>query len=237
MRYIVLDTETTGLRVKEGHRVIEIGCVTLVDRKLNGEQFHRYINPQRGCDPEALKVHGLEESFLSTQPLFKEIIDEFLAFVKGACLIIHNAPFDIAFLNRELQLAGNYGAIKDYCTVLDTLVEARLLHGGQGNSLDDLCKRYKVDNSRRDLHGALVGVHLLAQVYLRMTSRQNSLWGDDNPLVSQINAVPSLASKPSQGCSPVIYATDTELVAHKAQLAAIEKTTGYCLWQVEEHEH
>ena len=177
MRQIVLDTETTGLEPSQGHRVIEIGCVELEQRKLTGNHYHQYINPEREVEQGALDVHGISNEFLSEKPLFITVVDDFLDYIKGAELVIHNAPFDVGFLNHELKIAGqvqgkSYGTINDYCTVLDTLEVARKKHPGQKNSLDALCKRYMVDNSQRDLHGALLDSEILADVYLLMTGGQ-----------------------------------------------------------------
>ena len=176
MRQIVLDTETTGLEPKQGHKIIEIGCVEMINRKLTGNHFHVYINPQREVEEEAIEVHGITNEFLSDKPLFENIADDFLDYVKGAELVIHNAPFDIGFLDHELNLLdGSSGTMTDYCTVLDTLVLARQMHPGQKNSLDALCKRYFIDNSRRELHGALLDSEILAEVYLGMTGGQTDL--------------------------------------------------------------
>ena len=176
MRQIVLDTETTGLEPAAGHRVIEIGCVEIVNRRPTQNRFHRYINPEREVDRGALEVHGIENEFLATQPKFAEVAHEFLEFVKGAELVIHNADFDVEFLNHELRrLPAVPGEIRDCCGVLDTLALARRLHPGQRNSLDALAKRYSVDNSKRELHGALLDAQILADIYLAMTGGQVSL--------------------------------------------------------------
>ena len=176
MRQVVLDTETTGLDPKHGHRVIEVGCVEIENRKLTGRHFHRYLNPQRDIDEAALEVHGLTRAFLSNKPLFKQIEEEFIEFVKGAELIIHNAPFDVGFLDNELKLCkSSHAGMASFCGVLDTLLLARKKHPGQRNSLDALCKRYDIDNTQRQLHGALLDAEILADVYLTMTSGQSSL--------------------------------------------------------------
>ena len=186
MRQIVLDTETTGLEVSQGHRIIEIGCVELVNRKLTGNHYHQYINPQREIDQGAIEVHGITNDFLADKPAFAGNRGEFLEFVRGAELVIHNAPFDLGFLNSELQRlpASVADVLKDLCTVTDTLVMARAKHPGQRNSLDALCQRYQVDNSQRDLHGALLDAEILADVYLAMTGGQTALQlsdsGNDN---------------------------------------------------------
>src|SRR5271156_318880 len=175
MRQVVLDTETTGLEVEQNHRVIEIGCVELINRRLTGRSFHQYLNPERDIDEGAEQVHGLTRERLAKEPTFLQIHGEFLEFVKDAELIIHNAPFDVAFLNAELARLGAAPAITELCKILDTLPLARQMHPGQRNSLDALCKRYSVDNSRRDYHGALLDARLLAEVYLAMTGGQANL--------------------------------------------------------------
>jgi DNA polymerase-3 subunit epsilon len=176
MRQVVLDTETTGLEAAAGHRIIEIGCVELVNRRYTKKTFHRYVNPQRAVDAGALEVHGIDDEFLSTQPPFADIAEDFVEFVNGAELIIHNADFDVDFINHELRrLDGETKDIRERCGVLDTLAMARRLHPGQRNNLDALAKRYEVDNSKRDLHGALLDAQILAEVYLSMTGGQVSL--------------------------------------------------------------
>jgi DNA polymerase-3 subunit epsilon len=176
MRQIVLDTETTGLSTAQGHRIIEIGCIEMVNRRLTGREFHRFLNPERDIDEGAEAVHGISREQLETEPCFHEIVDEFLEFVKDAELVIHNAEFDVGFLEHELQLMKHpQPQITDHCLVLDTLSLAREIHPGQRNSLDALCKRYEVDASKRDVHGALIDSELLARVYLAMTGGQSSL--------------------------------------------------------------
>ena len=176
MRQIVLDTETTGLETSQDHRIIEIGCVELVNRKLTGKHYHQYINPQRKVDEGAMQVHGITDEFLEDKPLFENIIGEFLAFVGDAELVIHNAPFDVGFIDHELsKLPKQPKSITDLCSVVDTLALARNKHPGQRNNLDALCKRYAVDNSQRDLHGALLDAEILADVYLVMTGGQVNL--------------------------------------------------------------
>ncbi|MCP3674830.1 MAG: DNA polymerase III subunit epsilon, partial [Gammaproteobacteria bacterium] len=167
MRQIVLDTETTGLEPKQGHRIIEIGCVEMIDRKLTGNHYHQYINPQRAVDEGAIEVHGISNEFLADKPLFIDIVDDFLQYINGAELVIHNASFDVGFINNELLLAekessNSYEHVADICTILDTLSMARKLHPGQKNNLDALCRRYGTDNSHRDLHGALLDAEILA---------------------------------------------------------------------------
>lgn len=175
-RQILLDTETTGLDPASGHRVIEIGAVEMIERRVTGSQFHRYLNPQRVVEEQAVAIHGLNNAFLADKPLFADVFEEFLAFIDGAELIIHNAPFDVKFLDNELRLVGCAPAtIGSRATITDTLALARSMHPGQKNSLDALCKRYKVVNSHRTLHGALLDATILAQVYLAMTGGQKSL--------------------------------------------------------------
>ncbi len=189
-RQLVLDTETTGLDPKQGHRIIEIGCIEIINRRVTGQYYHQYINPEREIDIEAQRVHGLSSEFLADKPSFSTIVDEFLEYVGDAELIIHNAPFDIGFINHELRLLRRgLTKIHDRCQIIDTLALARSMHPGQRNSLDALCKRYEVDNSNRNLHGALVDANLLAFTYLAMTSGQENLFAeqmeakvtDDNP--------------------------------------------------------
>ena len=174
MRQIVLDTETTGLELADGHRIIEIGCIELVHRRATGRHWHRYLKPGREVDPGALAVHGITNEFLAAQPAFAEVAAEFLAFVDGAELVIHNAEFDVGFLDAELAASGIAGAIVDRCRVLDTLALARRMHPGQRNNLDALCKRLNVDASHRRYHGALLDAHLLVEVYLAMTAGQGA---------------------------------------------------------------
>ncbi|WP_226704365.1 DNA polymerase III subunit epsilon [Microbulbifer elongatus] len=177
MRQIVLDTETTGLDPKSGHRIIEIGCVELINRKLTGKHYHQYINPEREVDDGAIEVHGITNEFLADKPVFSQIADEFMTFCDGAELVIHNAPFDVGFIDAELKRLGSprWQAVAAHCGVLDTLTLAREKHPGQKNNLDALCKRYFVDNSQRDLHGALLDAEILADVYLLMTGGQTDL--------------------------------------------------------------
>lgn len=235
MRQIILDTETTGLEPKEGHRIIEIGGVELINRRRTGQTFHCYLNPERQVDEGALKVHGLSNEFLSDKPRFVEVAEEFLAFIREAELVIHNAPFDVGFLDHELSLLGSqWGKVSLYCQVLDTLVLARQRHPGQKNSLDALCKRYGVDNSRRDLHGALLDAEILAGVYLAMTGGQASLslrgYGgeDSQSQPGEGKYRPVAAKRPPL---KVVRASEEERSAHQARLAAIDKVSGgACLW-------
>lgn len=235
MRQIVLDTETTGLEVSQGHRIIEIGCVELVNRKLTGNHYHQYVNPQREIDQGAIEVHGITTDFLADKPTFDAVAEAFLEFVSGAQLVIHNAPFDMGFLNSELQrLPAGGRELEDICTVIDTLVMARSKHPGQRNSLDALCQRYDVDNSQRDLHGALLDAEILADVYLAMTGGQTSLQlsdvqsdHDGQAGAGQIRRLP-----PGRCALPIITPTTEELAAHEIQIEAIAASSGGAvLWR------
>lgn len=233
MRQIVLDTETTGLEPEQGHRVIEIGCVELLNRRLTGQHFHQYVRADRKSDPAAFAVHGISDEVLADKPPFEEIAEEFLGFIAGAELIIHNAPFDVGFLNHELaRLAIERPQIESHCTVLDTLALARDLHPGQRNNLDALCKRYAVDNSARDLHGALLDAEILAEVYLAMTGGQAILdLSADTPTKAAM-ARKRGGDGAARGPLPVIRATDQELAAHDERLRAIDQASnGACLWR------
>jgi DNA polymerase III subunit epsilon len=233
MRQIILDTETTGIGPEQGHRVIEIGCVELIDRKLTGKHYHVYLNPQRDVDEGAFRVHGISTEFLKDKPLFADVVSEFLQFVGGAELIIHNAPFDVGFLNSELKHVKWQKKLEEYCDILDTLVMARDKHPGQRNSLDALCKRYDIDNSNRQLHGALLDAEILAFVYLAMTGGQASLFSEvetvtnkDNVTVKEIAAL-HLAN-------PVILSPDEEeLNQHQSFVAFLEKKSGVNYWKEE----
>ena len=236
MRQIVLDTETTGLEVGQGHRIIEIGCVELVNRKLTGNHYHCYINPEREVEQGAIEVHGITDQFLSDKPVFSLVAQDFIDFVGSAELVIHNAPFDIGFLNSELlRLERGYSPLDHICGVIDTLIMARRKHPGQRNSLDALCQRYGVDNSQRDLHGALLDAEILADVYLTMTGGQTTLQlsdiaANDNDTGSgggQIRRLPE-----SREPLPVISAAADEILAHEAQLDMIAgKSEGRVLWR------
>lgn len=232
MRQIVLDTETTGLDPQQGHRVIEIGCVEIENRRLTGQHFHYYLNPDREIDEAAIEVHGLTRSFLADKPRFQQIENEFLQFVRGAELVIHNAPFDIGFLNAELgKTSSEIDTMESICSVLDTLQLAREKHPGQRNNLDALCKRYEVDNTQRQLHGALLDAEILADVYLVMTSGQSSLSlrEDSDQQRKRQQGVRRL--DPNRPALPVIAATEAELAEHRARLRAIdEESQDGCLW-------
>ncbi len=235
MRQIILDTETTGLEPSQGHRIIEIGCVEVVNRKLTGNHYHQYIQPEREIDEQAIEVHGITPEFLKDKPVFADISDEFMAFVDGGQLVIHNAPFDIGFIDHELKLLNNhYQSIKDHCSVIDTLVMAREKHPGQKNNLDALCKRYMVDNSQRDLHGALLDAEILADVYLMMTGGQTALLLDDNDNSSgnsQAESGEVIRRLTKKFNTPVINASSDELESHRAKLEVIKKASGgQCLW-------
>ncbi len=233
-RQIVLDTETTGLEPAQGHRIIEIGCVEMVNRRLTGRTFHQYVQPDREIDEGAVEVHGITNEFLADKPRFEDIAEDFLAFVEGAELVIHNAPFDVGFLDAEFaRLGARWGRIGDHCEVLDTLELARRLHPGQKNSLDALCKRYGVDNSGRELHGALLDAEILADVYLAMTGGQValSLEGDTGEGVEGSGGAQAIRRLPDDRPPlKVLRATADELAAHQRRLEALEKAAGSCLW-------
>lgn len=232
MRQIILDTETTGLDPNLGHRIIEIAGVELVNRRLTGNHFHRYINPERDSEEAALQVHGLTTEFLKDKPKFKEIASELLDYISGAELVIHNAPFDIAFLNAEFARL-KLKPVTEYCAaVLDTLRLAKEIHPGKRNSLDALCDRYQIDNSARTLHGALLDAQLLAEVYLSMTRGQESLVMEVETVQLDISVVEIERSEVSL---VVLKATDEELAAHQAQVEELQKASGgKCLWVASE---
>jgi len=232
MRQVVLDTETTGLDPAAGHRVIEIGAVELLNRRPTTRHFHRYLNPDRSIDEGAVEVHGITTAFLADKPRFAEIAEEFLAFVRDAELIIHNAPFDVGFLDAELQLLGeNRGKLTDHCSVCDTLAMARHKHPGQKNSLDALCRRYEVDNSQRELHGALLDAEILADVYLAMTGGQVVLSLDGTDAAGGGSAVALRRLADDRPPLPVPGPSTEELAAHHERLGAIDKASGgRCVW-------
>lgn len=235
IRQIFLDTETTGLETRDGHRIIEIGCVEMVDRKLTNNNYHQYIKPDRESDAEALAVHGITTRFLLDKPRFNEIAVDFLEYVKGAELIIHNAPFDIGFLNYELSLltGGITGGVTDLasiCEISDSLVKARQLHPGQRNSLDALCKRYFISNDHRQLHGALLDSEILADVYLAMTGGQTALLlGEEGSGDSEAGAI-SFNRLDSGQPLTVIKADASELDSHQQYLQKIQEESGKNLW-------
>ncbi|MEZ1319411.1 DNA polymerase III subunit epsilon [Pseudomonas fluorescens] len=237
-RSVVLDTETTGMPVTDGHRIIEIGCVELLGRRLTGRHFHVYLQPDRESDEGAIGVHGITNEFLVGKPRFPEVADEFFEFIQGAQLIIHNAAFDVGFINNEFALMGQHDRadIAQHCSILDTLMMARERHPGQRNSLDALCKRYGVDNSGRELHGALLDSEILADVYLTMTGGQTSLslagnasdgTGEGGSSGSEIRRLPA-DRQPTR----IIRASEDDLAQHLARLEAIAKSAGApALWQ------
>ena len=230
MRQIVLDTETTGLEPEQGgHRVIEVGAVEIIDRRLTGQRLQIYIDPEREIDDAAYEVHGLDAEFLADKPKFRDVADQFLDFVQDAEVIIHNAPFDLAFIDYELSLLDRPGRARlaDSCTVTDSLALARLKHPGQKNSLDALCRRYDVDNSARELHGALLDAEILADVYLRMTGGQMSLFGDDDDALTEaLGAREVLRLAEDRPPVVVLPATPEELAAHEAYLDGLESSSG-----------
>ena len=236
MRQIVLDTETTGLEPKQGHRIIEIGCVELVNRRLTGNHYHQYLQPDREIDEGAIEVHGISNEFLVDKPRFADVVTDFLDFVRGAELVIHNAPFDVGFINHELALlGGDHGRIEDLCGILDTLSLARQMHPGQKNNLDALCRRYGIDNAHRELHGALLDSEILADVYLLMTGGQTDLLLDGQSEGGQSAAGEIRRLAQERTPLRVIRASDGELAAHEARLAAIDKASGgQCLWATKE---
>jgi DNA polymerase-3 subunit epsilon len=231
MRRIILDTETTGLEPAEGHRIIELACLEMNGRRATGRHFHRFVNPERAIDLAATQVHGMTSEDLADKPKFADIVDEFLEFVDGAELLIHNAPFDVAFLNAELELIGR-PKLETLCSVSDTLMMARDLNPGKKNSLDALCERYAVDHSRRTLHGALLDAQLLADCWLAMTRGQESL---DIMMMADAEA-PSvaLADAPRSAAILVLHASHDEIAAHRAMCERIERDSkGRCVWMRE----
>ena len=245
MRQIVLDTETTGLEPELGHRIIEIGCVEIVNRRVSGRTFHRYLNPERAIDEGAMAVHGIKRADLDDKPKFAEVADELVTFIADAELVIHNAAFDVAFLDAELaRLAGARSvapagdslagrSVTTLCRVLDTLALARSMHPGQRNNLDALCKRYGVDNSHRDLHGALLDAQILADVYLAMTGGQVGLAlseSTESANTTNDGPVHVLIRTATPLC--IVMATEEEARAHESMLTIIAKASGgKCLWQ------
>ncbi|MCX4024797.1 DNA polymerase III subunit epsilon [Endozoicomonas sp. SM1973] len=235
MRTIVLDTETTGIDPKQGHRIIEIGCVEVINRKLTGNSYHQYINPQREVEQEAIEIHGITNEMLVDKPVFAEIAADFFEFIKGAELVIHNAPFDVGFINHEFGLlaSNNPGTVENYCRITDSLVLARNKHPGAKNNLDALCKRYGVDNSARTYHGALLDAEILADVYLLMTGGQTALafgGSSQNQGGGQSNQGQIKRLAADRPPLPVISATADELAAHEAKLDVIAQQ-GQCVWR------
>lgn len=226
-RQIVLDTETTGLSTAEGHRIIEIGCVELINRRLTGQHYHQYINPEREVDEGALEVHGISNEFLADKPVFTQVIDDFLKFVDGAELVIHNAAFDIGFLDYELSLLdGEFGKMEARCSVTDSLVLAREMHPGQKNNLDALCKRYDINNAHRDLHGALLDAEILADVYLAMTGGQADLLFAADTDSDESSVLVSQTQRKHRAPLKVILPTAEEMTRHEAHCDLLDKAAG-----------
>lgn len=233
MRQIILDTETTGLQWENGHRLIEIGGLEMINRRLTGRSFHYYLNPERLVDPGAFAVHGISNEFLKDKPKFANIAKEFVEFIKDSELIIHNAPFDVGFINSELQrLKNNLLKISDICKVIDTLTMARERHPGQSNNLDALCRRYQVNNSNRQLHGALLDSELLTQVYLKMTGGQVKLFSleETTHLDNHLSELTSPERQNQQLPLPVIFADSQEIKSHEDFLHFIQSSSGKCIW-------
>lgn len=233
MRQVVLDTETTGIGAEKGHRIIEIGCVELIDRKLTGRHYHQYVNPQRPSDEEAVGVHGITDEFLADKPVFAQVAQEFYDFIEGAELVIHNAPFDIGFMDMEFSRV-NMPMTNTFCTVLDTLVMARDMRPGQRNSLDALCKNYGIDNSHRELHGALLDAEILADVYLMMTGGQTDLMFNavnDEEEKGKVKINLSEFEGIDGTTLPIIRATGEELSEHDALLDLLDKKSDGAIWR------
>lgn len=232
MRQIILDTETTGLSWERGNRVVEIGCVEFVERRPTGRTFHRYLNPRCEFEAGAQEVTGLTLEFLADKPLFEDVVDEFLEFVGGAELVIHNAAFDVGFLDNELRLAGpQYGKLADRCAIEDSLLLARQKFPGQRNSLDALCKRLGVDNAHRQLHGALLDAQLLAEVYIALTSGQEEIGFADDPVSASVDAAATRAyQKHGDRPRPRVAVDEAERAAHEARLEALRKKAGRAIW-------
>lgn len=229
-RQIILDTETTGINPRDGHRIIEIGCVELINRRFTGNNFHVYINPERIIDADAVAVHGITNERLKDEPKFHQVAKGFFDYIQGAELVIHNAAFDVGFIDHEFSLLRPpLPPVAQYCTILDTLALARELHPGQKNNLDALCRRYDINNSHRTLHGALLDAEILADVYLLMTGGQVSLnlAGEQNEHQQQQGQI----SVERRGKLPVIKATEAELIAHEKRLDLVQKKGGSCLWR------
>jgi DNA polymerase-3 subunit epsilon len=233
MRQVIFDTETTGLDPNQGHRIIEVGAIELINRRKTGRTFHKYFKPDREVDAGAVAVHGLTNDFLNTQPRFGELAEELMEFLSGAELVIHNAAFDVAFVDAELKRLKRKQVVRDCCTVFDTLSLARKLHPGQRNSLDALCKRYDVDNSGRAFHGALLDAHLLLDVFLAMTGGQSKLILDEvRPASESGNTAATTGWTRPVGQLAVLAATETELAAHEKVLTILDKTSaGKTLWR------
>lgn len=233
MRQVVLDTETTGIDPRQGHRIIEIGCVELVNRKHTGNSFHVYINPERLVEQEAIDVHGITNEFLTDKPLFKHVASEFIEFIRGAQLVIHNAPFDVGFMDHEFNklLGVTPPKTADICTVLDTLELARQMHPGQKNNLDALCKRYGIDNSHREKHGALLDAEILADVYLMMTGGQTDLNLSGNKTSTGAGGEVIRRLDGNRKALKVIRASADEMKSHESRLDLVMEKGGSCLWR------
>ncbi len=238
MRQVVLDTETTGLEPEQGHRIIEVGCVELVNRRLTGRHFHQYLQPDRSIDEGAVAVHGITNEFLADKPRFADIVDGLMEFIRGSELVIHNAPFDVGFIDSELARLGDpWQGLEAYARVLDTLTVARQLHPGQKNSLDALCRRYGVDNAHRELHGALLDAEILADIYLCMTGGQTNLSLDDYGAGDGARGPGALTRiDPNRPSLPVVRAMAAELDSHASCLESIRQASGRCLWDDAEEE-
>ncbi|WP_110677686.1 DNA polymerase III subunit epsilon [Salinicola sp. RZ23] len=239
MRQIVMDTETTGIDPREGHRIIEIGGIELINRRFTGRTYHQYINPERHIEAEAIEIHGITNERVANEPVFAQIADELWAFMRGAQLVIHNAPFDVGFFDHEFRLLEAarggpvLGPVAEHCSVLDTLKMARQMHPGQRNSLDALCKRYDIDNGQRVLHGALLDSEILAEVYLAMTGGQTALslaGSEENESRSDSGAGAHLQL--DRATTPLVVAqpSDAEWQAHRERLAQIRQAAGQCRW-------
>ena len=232
IKQILLDTETTGIDFQSGHRIIEIGCIELINRRKTKRNFHQYLNPERDIEDGAFNIHGLSNEFLSDKSRFADIAQEFIDFIRDGELIIHNAPFDVGFINAELKLLGKkWGKIEDYCTVFDTLLLAREKHPGQKNNLDALCKRYEVDNSQRDLHGALLDAQILLDVYLKMTGGQTDLTFHSVATSHGVKGKSEQYINNKHKKLVVIEPTENELAEHRMLLESIkDKNKGKCIW-------
>jgi len=233
VRQIILDTETTGLEISQDHRIIEIGCVELIDRRITDNHWHHYINPDREIDAGAFEVHGISNESLKDKPRFRDVAQDFIDYIEGAELVIHNAPFDVGFLNHELsKLDGEASSIDSYCTVLDTLVMARQKHPGQKNNLDALCKRYEIDNSQRSLHGALLDARILADVYLIMTGGQTALSLDESQIESGYT-IQTEQPRPIRrdGPLPLWTGSAASEQAHAEYLEFLRKQCPETVWQ------
>lgn len=227
-RQIVLDTETTGLDPRQGHKIIEIGCVEMVNRRLTGNNYHQYLQPDRDIDEGAQAVHGISNEFLADKPRFLDIVKDFIEYIDGADLIIHNAPFDVGFIDHEFKLAGaEYGKTETYCGVIDTLVMARKMRPGKKNNLDVLCKEYQVNNAHRELHGALLDAELLAEVYLHMTGGQSALLLDSEEASDAEGVAVVKKISADREAIRIIQASNEELEAHQA---IVKKMGESCLW-------